>query len=112
MVDTVFANKIVPPVHHHSFDALTQLRSGFDRRTQSLRCIHTPCALRCGRVRGVGLQARRVSGEVPDKVDVSLARLVQLGVLTQALVVDGKRHHLGLLQLEPVDRHLQSTTAD
>lgn len=87
---------------------LTQLHSAFDMR---LRCVHSPRALRGGRVRGVRLRPRRVGGEAPDKVDVALARLVQLGVLAQALVVDGQRHHLGLLQLEPVDRHLQTETA-
>lgn len=84
---------------------LTQLHSAFDMR---LRRVHLPRALRGGRVRGVRLRARRVDREAPDKVDVALARLVQLGVLAQALVVDGQRHHLGLLQLEPVDRHLQN----
>lgn len=75
-------------------------------------CVDAPRALRGCLVEGVGLQARRVGGEVPHKVDVALARLVQLGVLTQALVVDGQRHHLGLLQLEPVDRHLRTSDVE
>lgn len=55
----------------------------------------------------MGLHAGRpVGGKTPDEVDVPLARLVQLGVLAQRLVVDGQRDHLGLLQLEPVDCHL------
>ena len=53
------------------------------------------------------LQARPVGWQTPDKVDVALARLVQFGIFTQALVVDGEGNDLGLLELEPVDRHLE-----
>lgn len=67
--------------------------------TQDILCIHTtkemrsnailPHVLRDRRIKRVGLQAGGVGGQTPDKVDVALARLVQLGVFTQTLVVDG-----------------------
>ena len=48
-----------------------------------------------------------IFGKITDKLGVSLSRLVHLSVFTQGLVVAGERHGLGLLQLEPVDCHLE-----
>lgn len=55
----------------------------------------------------MGLQTRPIGGQTPDEVDVALSRLIQLGIFAQSLVVDGEGHKLGLLELEPVDCHLQ-----
>lgn len=48
-----------------------------------------------------------VSWQTPDKLDVALARLIQFGIFTQTLVVDGERYNLGLLELKPVHSHLK-----
>ena len=61
-------------------------------------------------VEGEGLGPGLVGRQAPDEVHVALPRLVQLGALAQDLVVDGEGHGLGLLQLEPVDRHLHTHT--
>lgn len=66
----------------------------------------SPCALRNSRIKREGLQTRPVGGQTLDKVDVALAGLVLLGIFTQTLVVDGEGDNLGLLELEPIDRHL------
>lgn len=68
--------------------------------------------MRDGRIKRVGLQARPVRGKTPDEVDVALPRLVQFGIFTQTLVVDGQGHDLGLLELEPVDGHLKEGTCN
>ena len=60
----------------------------------------------------MGLQAWPISWETPHKIDIALARLVQFRIFTQTLVVDGEGYDLGLLELEPVDRHLQQEASN
>lgn len=82
--------------------------------TASIQCSPSPCivTVRDGNIEGVGLHPGSVQmgRKTPDEVDVLLARFVQLGALTQRLVIDRQRHNLGLLQLEPVHSHLGSQT--
>lgn len=60
----------------------------------------------------VGEQALfgEIFGQVPRKLGVAFARLVQLGALTQSQVVCGERRQLRLLHLKPVHRHLEERT--
>lgn len=50
---------------------------------------------------------RQILGQVPDKLSIAFTGLVQLGAITQSLIVGRKRHHLPLLHLTPVHCHLK-----
>lgn len=50
--------------------------------------------------------------QVPYKLRKAFAGFVQLGTLTQSLVVGGERHGLRLLHLKPVHRHLRKDTVE
>lgn len=51
---------------------------------------------------------RQIFGQVPDKLSIAFSWFVQLGTLTQGLVVGRERHSLRLLHLKPVHCHLKS----
>lgn len=51
---------------------------------------------------------RQIFGQIPDELCVAFTRFVQLGALTQGLVVGRERHGLRLLHLKPVHCHLEN----
>lgn len=69
-------------------------------------CFHMPAVPGVVRVRQQALFGE-VLGQVPRKLSVAFAWLVQLGALAQSQVVRWERHQLCLLHLKPVHRHLE-----